>query len=191
MAKDQQSKSAADPSQEWQGPAPATHTRPTRTHTAQHINTHATHRKHTRSTTHPHTPATTPPPQADPSQQWRGTAPGPSTRIGGRSPTTDGKPQPGMAGNRTKGPQPGMARYQPPERAAYPSQEWGKCRDAHRHTHHTTRTQTPHATNTLEGGRLEEPSKGESRGHPRGHRLKGTYRRSRPKGTWLKFLAMR
>ena len=42
------------------------------------------------------------------------------------------------------------------------------------------------------GGRPEDPSMGDRKElRPRGQRLKGTYRQSCPKGTWLKFLAVR
>ena len=158
MARDQPPKPAADHSQEWRGPAPATHTRPTQTHTPPHTDTHAANHKHKRSTTHLHTPSTTPLPQADARQEWRGTAPGPSAKIGGGPPTTNGKPQPGKAGNRNKSPQPGMARYRPPEPAAYRSQDWRGTALAthtdthttpHEHTRHTPQTYTTHPKPTL------------------------------------------
>ena len=94
-----------------------------------------------------------PPPAADTSQEWGETPPRalsqdwpgtthhhnqrtpatsggephplPLARIGERQATTTSSgPQPGVAGNRTQAPQPGLPRDHPPPRAAHGSQDW-------------------------------------------------------------------
>ena len=103
------------------------HPRPTQTHTPQHTNKHAAHHKQTQSTMHPKpTPAITPLPQADPSQEWRGTAPSaPSQEWRGTTHHHHQRTPVGNGGELPQGPQTGMAGdHPPPPPSADPSQEW-------------------------------------------------------------------
>ena len=95
-----------------------------------------------------------PPPPPDPSQEWRGTPTSHAPQISRPQPgfcegpplSTTSRPPPGVAGNRTYHPQPGVARDHPPLPAARASLEWqGR---AHKHLSQEWRAPPPPPSTT-------------------------------------------